>query len=211
MLRIWGRKNSINVQKALWAIYETGVPYERIDAGGPYGGLATEEYRAMNPNGLVPTIKDEGTIVWESQAIVRYVAAKYGIGLMWPEDPGERAVADQWMEWNSSTLQPAIMGLFVNVWRTPEFQRNPNIIRNLVSRCGQIMLFLNQHLDGKDYIAGDKFTMGDIPAGAMLYRYFELEIERPHVPHVASWYARLQERQAFRNAIMVSFADLKGR
>ena len=195
----------------MWAIAETGVAHQRIDAGGPFGGLNTPEFLAMNPNALVPVIDDDGAVVWESQAIVRYVAAKYGAGSLWPEDPGERAHADQWMEWNSSALQPALMGVFMNVWRTPEFRRNPQLIRNLVSRCGQTMLFLDKHLDGRAYIAGDKFTMGDIPCGAMLYRYFELDIERPHVPNVSSWYARLQERQAFRNSVMISFADLAGR
>jgi glutathione S-transferase len=210
MLRIWGRKNSINVQKAMWAIAETGVTHERIDAGGPFGGLNTPEFLAKNPNGLIPVIDDNGVMVWESQAIVRYVAAKYGAGSLWPEDPAARAIADEWMEWNSSSLQPALMGVFMNVWRTPEFRRNPQLIRNLVSRCGQIMLFLNKHLEDKPYIAGDKFTMGDIPAGAMLYRYFELDIERPHVPNVSAWYARLQERSPFRNSVMISFEDLKG-
>ncbi|HUJ03739.1 MAG TPA: glutathione S-transferase family protein [Rhizomicrobium sp.] len=210
MLRIWGRKNSINVQKAMWSILETGIKHERIDAGGTFGGLNTPEFLAKNPNGLIPAIDDDGAIVWESQAIVRYIAARYGAGTLWPEDPAERAKADEWMEWNSSTLQPALMGVFMNVWRTPEFRRNPNLIRNLVSRCGQVMLFLDKHLEDKPYIAGEKFSMGDIPCGAMLYRYFELDIERPNLAHVSAWYSRLQERSAFRNAVMISFEDLKG-
>lgn len=211
MLRIWGRKNSINVQKAMWAMLETGVKHERIDAGGTFGGLNTPEYLARNPNGLVPTIDDDGVVVWESQAIVRYIAAKYGAGSLWPKDPAARAQADQWMEWNSSNLQPALMGVFMNVWRTPEFRRNPQLIRNLVTRCGQVMLFLDKQLESRPYLAGDKFTMGDIPCGAMLYRYFELDIERPNLPNVSAWYSRLQERSAFRNAVMISFEDLKGR
>ena len=148
MLRIWGRKNSINVQKAMWSILETGIKHERIDAGGTFGGLNTPEFLAKNPNGLIPAIDDDGAVVWESQAIVRYIAARHGAGTLWPEDPAERAKADEWMEWNSSTLQPALMGVFMNVWRTPEFRRNPNLIRNLVSRCGQVMLFLDKHLVG---------------------------------------------------------------
>jgi glutathione S-transferase len=211
MLRIWGRKNSINVQKAMWAIGEAGVAHERIDAGGPFGGLAEPEFVAMNPNRLVPVINDDGFVLWESQAIVRYIAARYGAEKLWPEEIATRAHADQWMDWNASTLQPAFMGVFVNLWRTPEFQRNPQMIRNAVSRAGSMFLLLDQHLAGKDYIAGDNFTMGDIPAGAMLYRYFELPIERPHMPNVAAWYARLQERPAYKEHIMVSFADLKGR
>jgi glutathione S-transferase len=210
MLRIWGRKNSINVQKAMWAIGETSVAHERLDAGGPFGGLNAPEFAAMNPNRLVPVINDDGLVVWESQAIVRYVAMRYGVGSPWPDDIAQRAHADQWMEWNASTLQPVFMGVFVNLWRTPEHQRNPNIIRNAVSRAGSMFLLLDQHLAGKHYIAGDKFTMGDIPCGAMLYRYFELPIERPPMPNVASWYARLQERPAYREHVMVSFADLRG-
>src|SRR5579864_9546335 len=121
MLRIWGRKNSINVQKVMWAVGELGLPHERIDAGGPFGGLETEEFRAMNPNGRVPVIDDDGTVVWESHTIVRYLANKYGHGALAPADEGLKAQSDMWTDWVLADLQPVFVGgVFWNFYRTPE-------------------------------------------------------------------------------------------
>jgi glutathione S-transferase len=213
MLKIWGRANSINVQKAMWAVGESGVAHQRIDAGGQFGGLQTPEFRAMNPNMRIPVIDDEGTIVWESHAIVRYVAAKYGKGTLWAEDPAERAKADMWIEWTQCDLQNAFMGVFAGYWRTPENQRNMNMVRNAWMRTNTLLQLLDQHLAGKKFITGESFTMGDIPPGAQLFRYYEMQIplERPKLPNVEAWYARLKDRPAYREHVMVSFQDLKGR
>ncbi|HVT24242.1 MAG TPA: glutathione S-transferase family protein [Rhizomicrobium sp.] len=213
MLKIWGRANSINVQKAMWAVGESGVAHQRIDAGGQFGGLQTPEFRAMNPNTRIPVIDDEGTIVWESHAIVRYVAAKYGKGTLWAEDPAERAKADMWIEWTQCDLQNAFMGVFAGYWRTPENQRNMNMVRNAWMRTNTLLQLLDQHLAGKKFITGESFTMGDIPPGAQLFRYYEMQIplERPKLPNVEAWYARLKDRPAYREHVMVSFQDLKGR
>jgi glutathione S-transferase len=135
MLKIWGRKNSINVQKVMWAVGELGIAHERVDAGGPFRGLDTEAFGAMNPNRRVPTIDDDGVVVWESNAIVRYLAAKHGAGSLWPVDPGERARSDMWMEWTTADLQPAFVGgVFWAFYRTPEPQRNCPAIRQGVAR-----------------------------------------------------------------------------
>lgn len=212
MLKIWGRRNSINVQKAMWAIAETGIAHERIDAGGPFGGLDTDEFAAMNPNRRVPVIDDDGTIVWESHAIVRYLAAKYGAGSLWPDDIGARARSDMWMDWVTADLQPAFIGgVFWNFYRTPEEQRNWNVIRQGIARSAILFRILDRHLEGQPFVAGDTLTIGDIAAGAQLYRYFELEIDRPDLPNVEAWYARLKDRPAYREHVMVPFGDLKGR
>jgi glutathione S-transferase len=211
MLRIWGRRNSINVQKVMWAIGELGLAHEHIDAGGAFGGLDTDEFGAMNPNRRVPVIDDDGTVVWESHAIVRYLAAKYGLGSLWPEDPGVRARTDIWTDWVLADLQPAFIGLFWNLYRTPEEQRNWNLIRQGIARSAILFQLLDRHLGEHAFISGDTLTIGDIPAGAQLYRYFELEIDRPSLPNVEAWYARLQERDPYRTHVMVSFEDLKGR
>ena len=129
MLKVWGRRNSINVQKVMWAIGELRLAHEHLDAGGPFGGLDTDEFVAMNPNRRVPVIDDDGTVVWESHAIVRYLAARYGAGTLWPEDAGARARSDMWTDWTLADLQPAFIGLFWNLYRTPEEQRNWNLIR----------------------------------------------------------------------------------
>ena len=212
MLKIWGRANSINVQKAMWAVGELGVPHERIDAGGAFGGLNTDEFRAMNPNARIPVIDDDGAIVWESHTIVRYLAAKYGAGSLWPADPGTRSLSDRWMDWTLADLQPAFVGgVFWNFYRTPEAQRNWPLIRQGIARSAILFKLLDRHLADKPFIAGDVLTVGDIAAGAQLYRYFELEIDRPAIPNVEAWYARLSERPAYREHVMVPFEDLRGR
>jgi glutathione S-transferase len=213
MLKIWGRANSINVQKAMWAVGESGVAHQRINAGGPFGGLQTPEFRAMNPNTRIPVIDDDGVVVWESHSIVRYVSAKYGKGTLSAEDPAERAKADMWIDWTLADLQNAFMGAFAGFWRTPENQRNMNMVRNAWMRTNALLQLVDAHLAGKTFITGDNFTMGDIPAGAQLFRYYEMQIplERPKLPNVEAWYARLKDRPAYREHVMVSFQDLKGR
>ncbi|HEY1708418.1 MAG TPA: glutathione S-transferase family protein [Rhizomicrobium sp.] len=212
MLKIWGRRNSINVQKAMWAIGELAVPHEHIDAGGSFGGLDTDAFDAMNPNHRVPAIDDGGTVVWESHAIVRYLAAKYGHGSLWPEDPGDRARSDMWMDWTLADLQPAFIGgVFWNFYRTPEEQRNWSLIRQGIARSAILFRILDRHLESRAFVGGESLSIGDIAAGAQLYRYFELEIDRPVLPNVEAWYTRLQDRPAYREHIMVAFDDLKGR
>jgi glutathione S-transferase len=211
MLKIWGRRNSINVQKAMWAIGELAIPHEQIDAGGAFGGLDSEEFRAMNPNGRVPVIDDDGVVVWESQAIVRYLAAKYGAGSLWPEDPGARARSDMWMDWVATELQPAFLGVFWNFYRTPEEQRDWPLIRKGIARSAILFRRLDEHLANTPFVAGDTLTIGDIATGTQLYRYFELEIDRPAIPNVEAWYERLSARPAYREHVMVPFDDLRGR
>lgn len=212
MLRIWGRQNAINVQKVMWAVGELGLPHERIDAGGSFGGLDTEEFGELNPNRRVPVIDDDGTIVWESHAIVRYLANKYGAGTLAPEDQAIRAQSDMWTDWVLADLQPAFTdGVFWNFYRTPEEQRNWPLIRQGIARTTILFRLLDRHLGRRAYVAGNTLTFGDIPAGAQLYRYFNLEIDRPDLPYVEAWYARLQEREAYRTHVMVPFDDLYGR
>lgn len=211
MLKVWGRRNSINVQKVMWAVGELGLEHEHIDAGGPFGKLDTEEFERLNPNRRIPVIEDDGAVVWESHAIVRYLAAKYGAGSLWAEDPAARAGADMWMDWTATDLQSVFIGLFWNLYRTPEPQRNWNLIRQGIARSAILFRLLDRHLEGRRFIAGDSFTMGDIPAGAQLYRYYELEIDRPELLNVEAWYMRLQEREAYRTHVMVPFDELKGK
>jgi glutathione S-transferase len=211
MLRIFGRRNSINVQKVMWAVGELGIAHERIDAGGPFGGLDADEYGAMNPNRRIPVIDDDGTVIWESHAIVRYLAAKYGAGSLWPEEAAARARSDMWMDWVANDLQPAVIGVFWNFYRTPEAERNWKLIRQSVARSAILLQLLDRQLETRDFIAGDTLTIGDIPVATQLFRYFNLEIDRPQLPNVERWYAALQEREAYRTHVMVPFDDLYGR
>jgi glutathione S-transferase len=198
MLKIWGRKNSINVQKVLWTCAELKLEFERIDAGGQFGINDTPEYLAMNPNGRVPTISDDGFILWESHAIVRYLARIHGKGSLWPTDDKVNADADRWMEWYSTTLWPTLQPLFWNLVRTPPEKRNAKLIEDSRVKLIDYYKMVENALAGRPYLAGSAFTMGDIPMGVSLHRWFLLPIERPDYPKLKAYYDRLSERPGFQ-------------
>ncbi|MGP1396774.1 MAG: glutathione S-transferase family protein [Inquilinaceae bacterium] len=211
MLTVWGRRSAFNVQKVLWTVGELGLDHRHVDAGGSFGGLDDPDFRAMNPHGKVPVIDDGGTVVWESHAIIRYLGARYGAGGFWPEDPAERSRADRWMDWAQATLQRDFLDLFWGFYRTPEDRRDWSFIRERIERCSSHYRQLDRQLEGRGYLAGDRLTMADIPAGTTLYRYLALDIDRPPVPNVEAWYARLTARPAYVQHVMIPFDDLKGR
>jgi glutathione S-transferase len=213
MLQVWGRRNSSNVQKVMWLIGELDLPHVHIPAGGSFGQTQSAEFLAMNPHGRVPVIKDsDGTIVWESHSVLRYLAARYGSPRFWSEDAGQRSQADRWMDWSQSSLQPAFLtGVFLGFYRTPEALRNAKSIDESLGRCAQYFQLLDRVLSERPFIAGDSLSLGDIAVGSNLYRYFELDIKRPAVPNVEAWYERLQLRPAFREHVMVPFDELFGR
>jgi glutathione S-transferase len=202
VLRIWGRSNSINVQKVLWCCEELDVSYHRVDVGGPFGGNREPEYLRLNPNGLVPTISDGGFVLWESNAIVRYLAARHGMGTLCPEDLAERADADRWMDWQLGTLWASFRAAFVGLIRTPPEKRDrANIARAIRKTAGNLDL-LDAHLAGRDYVTGPSLTMADIPLGVTAYRWFTLDIERPAMPNLEAWYERLRARGPYRAIVM---------
>lgn len=203
MLKVWGRKNSINVQKVMWAIDEMGLPCQRIDVGGSYGGVDTEAYVALNPNRLVPTLEDEGFVLWESNAIVRYLAARHGAGNLWPTEARARAVADQWMDWQQTVLTPDMRTLFWELVRTAAEKRDRASIEAAATRLESIWARLDRHLHERAFVAGDTLSMGDIPAGAMCHRYYALDVDRPPLAHLGAWYERLKARPAFRAHVMI--------
>ncbi len=212
MLKVWGRRSSFNVQKVLWLVGELGLDHEHIPAGGAHGRLDTPQFRALNPHGRVPVIEDGDVVVWESHAILRYLAARYGQGRFWSEDPAVRSFADRWMDWSQTALQPDFLeGVFWGFYRTPEPQRDGSAIRASVARSADHVRLLDRWLEGRDYMLGGGLSLADIPTGTALYRYFELEIERPAVPNVEAWYRRLQQRPAYREHVMVPFGELFGR
>jgi glutathione S-transferase len=196
MLTLWGRLNSINVQKVVWALEELGLAYERIDAGGPFGVVDTPEYRRLNPNGLVPVIEEDGFVLWESNAIVRYLAAKHGAGGLWPEDLRVRADADRWMDWQTTAFGPAMGPAFHGLIRTAPEKRDPAAIEASVAKAEPMAALLDAHLKERAYVAGDAFAMGDIAAGAATHRWLNLPIRRPALSHLEAWHRRLIERPA---------------
>lgn len=212
MLTIWGRKSSFNVQKVMWLVGEFGLEHTHIEVGGQFGGLDAPEFLALNPHGKIPVIKDGGTVVWESHAILRYLAARYGAGRFWRDEPAERSLSDRWMDWAHTTLQPDFLGgVFWGFYRTPEAQRDLSAIKSKVEACARHFQLLDRELAGRDYMLGDALTLADIPLGTHLFRYFNIDIARPQVPHVEAWYRRLTERPAYRQHVMVPFEDLYGR
>jgi len=199
MLKIWGRTNSVNVKKALWCLEELGLKYERIDAGMQFGVVNTPEYRQLNPNGLVPTMDEDGFILWESHTIVRYLAAKYGKGVLWPMDERGRAIASQWMDWTFS-LQAVLRDVFWGLIRTPPEQRDMKMIAERQARVAEMMGWLEHALEGKHYIAGG-FSMGDIPLGCHVQVWMRLPIERPKHPNLEGWFERLCARPAYKRLV----------
>jgi glutathione S-transferase len=211
MLKVWGRRSSANVQKVMWLVGELQLAHEHIPAGGPYGVTNEPKFRAMNPNGLVPVIEDGGLVMWESNAILRYIAAVYGKDKFWPADPKVRAPIDQWEEWAGTTFQPNIIGLFVSYWRTPENQRNPNAIRNFQQRTDNNLRLLDAELARRPFIAGDTLSIADIASGVHMYRYYTMGTPYPNLPNVEAWYKRLQDRPAYRDHVMISYEELRGK
>lgn len=203
MLRIWGRRNSINVQKVLWCCEELNIPYRRVDLGGPFGGNREPEYLRLNPNGLVPTIADDGFVLWESNAIVRYLAAKHGMGSLCPEGLAHRADADRWMDWQMGTLWASLRPAFIGLVRTPREGRDQAAITAAISKTAENLAILDAHLAGHDYVAGPAFTMADIPLGVTAYRWFGLDIERPPMDDLGAWYERLCARAPYRANVML--------
>lgn len=196
----------------MWLIGELSIPHEHIQIGGNFGGLDSPEFLAMNPHGRIPVINDEGTIVWESHAILRYLASCYSKNQYWSEDARVRSQSDQWMDWSQTSLQPDFLsGVFWGFYRMPESQRNWTAIHESIKRCSRHFKLLDIILKDKPFLCGDSLTLADIPAGAILYRYFELEIERPAIPNVEAWYKRLQARAAYRDHVMIPFDDMQGR
>jgi glutathione S-transferase len=212
MLKVWGRHSSFNTQKVLWLVGELELPHEHIPAGGDFGRLEDPEFRALNPHGRVPVIEDGDAVVWESHAILRYLAATYGRDRFWADDPIERAKVEGWMDWSQTTLQPDFLnGIFWGYYRTPEVQRDWPTIMLSLARCAQHFQLLDGMLQHRPFLLGDRLSLADIPIATSLYRHFELDIERPELPNVSAWYRRLQQRPSYREHVMLPFGELKGR
>ena len=198
MLKIWGRNTSSNVQKVMCAIGELGLAYERLDVGGPFGKNKEPAYLAMNPNGLVPTLEeDDGFLLWESNSIVRYLAAKHQSAVLEPKDIKTRALASKWMDWQLSVLGPAVTPIFWGLVRTPPEKRDPAAIAAGKTTTADAVKMLDAQLAKTKFLAGDSFSYGDIPVGIMVRRYRDLVPERPQFPNVERWYAAIAARPAF--------------
>jgi len=203
MIKIWGRKTSSNVQKAMWAVGELGLEHQRIDIGGAFGKNREPTYLAMNPNGLVPTLEEEdGFLLWESNSIVRYLAGKHDkSGKLEPKEPKQRALASQWMDWQLSVVGPAIGPAFWGLIRTPPEKRDLAAIKTSQEKTTDTMKMLDAQLGKTEYVAGATFSYGDIPIGIMCYRFVQLVPERPPMSNLDRWYGQISARKAFQDHV----------
>lgn len=203
MLKIWGRTDSSNVQKVLWCCGELALEFERLDWGGKFGGNKDTAYLAMNPNGLVPTVRDGNFILWESNTIMRYLVEKYGRGRLLPPTPEGRANANRWLDWQLSVFNPTIVPLFFATIRTPEDKRDPKAVEAALDKTLQAWQIVENHLQGQRYLAGEEFSIGDIPLGVWAHRWFNLPIQRPPQKNISGWYERLKQRKPYQTHIMI--------
>lgn len=203
MLTIWGRPNSINVQKVMWTVLHLGLEHDRIDAGRQYGRTDTPEYRAMNPMRRVPVLQDGDLTLFESNTIVRYLAATYDEGGLWPEDPAIRAKSELWMDWAIYHLMPPMTGLLLQLYRTPESERDMAGVAANQKAMNELMMVVDQALEGRPYVSGETLGLGDIATGTATYRFFTFGLEKPEFRNLETYYARLQERPEFREAVMI--------
>ena len=201
--KILGRKNSSNVMKVLWCCDEIGISFDRLDVGGPFGYDHVENYGALNPNLRVPTIDDDGFILWESNVIVRYLAEKHSQGKLFPLDPKTRWEAEKWMDWQQTSIRASMLIVFLGLIRTPPEDRNPETIENGRKAAAEAWGILDRHLQGRHFVTGNEFTMGDIPVGSDVYRWFTLDIERPPLPNLEAWYGRLCARKPYQTHCML--------
>ena len=207
MLEIWGRPYSSNVIPVIWAANELDLDYTLHLAGGSFGKLDGPQYARINPNRMIPAIRDGHFTLWESLSIVRYLCDCYGRGELSPSDPQARALADQWMEWSASKVFLPVIYLFFATVRTQPPDRDLAQIATFRDEAHTALNILDGHLATQPYVCGDNFTMGDIPLGCVVYRYFNVDVDRPTLPNVEAWYERLSQRQAYKKHVMRPFGS----
>jgi len=203
MIEVLGRANSVNVQKVTWCAAELGLDVERKDIGGQFGGNDTADYLAKNPNGRIPTLIDNGFILWESNSIVRYLCQTYGRDSWQPADPKVAALANQWMDWYLTTLHAPMTTLFWGLIRTAPEEQDWTAINKAAEVGAQTWSILDRHLVDREFVTGEQLTMGDIPIGCAAYRWHCMDFQRPELPNLKRWWDRLNERPAYREHVML--------
>jgi glutathione S-transferase len=201
MLKVWGRRNSINVMKVLWICDELSLAIQQIDAGLQYGIVNTPEYAAMNPNRRVPTIDDHGTILFESNVICRYLAVKHQRNDLMPDDPVQRFSVERWMDWASISISQGMTPLFWQLVRTPEASRNAKTISDAIVESERCMRIINNQLEKTGFMHGDRFTLADVPTAAFVHRWLKLPIEHAALPALENYYERMLNRPAYRKHV----------
>jgi glutathione S-transferase len=203
MLKIWGRSTSSNVQKVLWCCAELQLPFERLDLGGPFGGNRDPEYLSLNPNAVVPTVKDGDLVIWESNTICRYLAAMYNGERLYPKDPGARSHVERWMDWQLSVVGTPMGQLLYGLIRSTPETRDASAIEAARRRAAAAWMIVDDAVKNQPYLAGDHLSLAEITLGTLIYRWFNFAIERPELPHLHALYERLQQRPGFKEHIEI--------
>ena len=206
MIRILGRNSSVNVQKVMWCAEEIGAKVERVDVGGKFKGNDTPEYLAKNPMGLIPTLEDGDFVMWESNAIVRYLADAHGKAPWQPKDAKGRGLAGQWMDWYLTTMHPPMTVIFIQLVRMKPAERDMKALDDAVAKAAKLWTMVDGQLAKRPYLTGDQPTIGDIPAGCSVNRWFVLDVKRPKLANLEAWYGRLQSRPAYQKHVMLPIA-----
>lgn len=212
MLKIWGRKTSSNVQALMWCVGEIGLPYQRQDVGHIYGGTDTDEFFSINPNRTVPVLQDrDHPPLWETGAILRYLANTYADDTeFWPSNPIARANVDRWAEWAKINITLGFTApIFWRVVRTPLSQREPQLINSAVEKFEKILEIAEDRLGNYQFLSGEKFSLADIQFGHVLYRYYDIQINRSALPNLRKYYEKLTARPSYREHVMVSYEELR--
>jgi glutathione S-transferase len=202
MIKIWGRSTSLNVQKVLWCCVELGIPFQRIDWGGPFGGNGDPAYLALNPNGRVPTIEDGDKIVWESNSILRYLCAVYAGVCLHPADAFARSEVERWMDWQLASLNPSMTTMLIGYYRTPEHQRDAAALEAARKEALRCWTIVESFIAGRRYLTGPELTLADIGNGILVHRWHSYPIERPELPNIKAWYRTLSQRPGFAQHVL---------
>jgi glutathione S-transferase len=211
MITLWGRDTSINVQKVMWLLAELGLEYERIDCGGAFGGLKDPAYTAMNPNQTVPTLVDGDLVLWESNAILRYLADAYGAKTSFGGTAKQRAAADKWMEWYQSSVYASFQGIFYQKIRLRAAERNTETLATLMQIVTTQLSLADAVLQRQFFMGGDAISLADIPLAASLYRLYTMEIDRPAFAGIDAYYERLKNHAPYRDCVMISYESLRAK
>jgi glutathione S-transferase len=203
MLKIWGRISSINVRKVVLTAQLLQLPFERVDAGASFGITKTPDYLARNPNALVPTIEDDGLVLWESNVVVRYLCAKHAEGTLYPRRLAQRFDAERWMDWQQTTLNGAGREAFIQLIRTPQERCNAQAVAASVAATEPLLALLDAQLAQRRFIAGENLTMADIPLACELHRWWGLPLEHPRHPNLQRWYDGIRQLPAAHGALDV--------
>lgn len=210
MVTVYGRASSSNVQSVMWCLAELNVPVARIDVGEGFGGTDKPEFLSMNPNGMIPVLRDGSVTVFESAAIIRYLSRTYAPASFWPKEAIALTRVDQWAEWAKQNVANKFTGpVFWRVVRTPEAKRDKVAISAACQRLAASLRVAEAELATRPWLAGDAISPGDIHMGHVLYRYFDIEIDRPDLPHLRAYYDRLARRETYQKTVMINYDMLR--